>query len=142
LAPSFPEAPEAAELAALVLGTFPGAGVEAVLNRRPLAGTAAPTVASASTVALLNVGAVLPNPAVGRALILFELAEEATVEAVLYDVLGRRVAVLASGPYGAGRHALTLDGAALPAGVYVVYVAARSSAGAPAVAARRVTITR
>jgi hypothetical protein len=55
----------------------------------------------------------------------------------LYDVLGREVAVLADGRYGAGRHALTLDAAALPVGVYVV----RAQAG-EASATRRVTVAR
>jgi photosystem II stability/assembly factor-like uncharacterized protein len=86
--------------------------------------------------------AVHPNPAHDSATVAFTLRTPSEVEAVLYDGLGRRVAVLAAGAYGAGRHTVALDGAALPAGVYVVYVAARSGAGAPAVAARRVTITR
>jgi hypothetical protein len=52
------------------------------------------------------------------------------------------VAVLASGAYGAGPHALALDGAALPAGLYVVRVTARAGNARAAVAVGRVTITR
>jgi hypothetical protein len=39
-----------------------------------------------------------------------------------YDALGREVAQLHDGPLAAGAHALALDAAALPAGVYVVQV--------------------
>ena len=69
----------------------------------------------------------------------FELAAEARVEAVLYDVLGRRVAVLASGTFEAGRHALTFDGAKLPPGAYVVHVTASGASGTSA-AVRRITL--
>jgi len=55
------------------------------------------------------------------------------VEAALYDVLGRQVAVLASGRYGAGRHTVALDGAVLPPGVYVVRAVAGGAAIAQAV---------
>ncbi|HLT46716.1 MAG TPA: hypothetical protein VK002_05755 [Rubricoccaceae bacterium] len=148
LVASFPEGDEVPALAALVLGAFPDAGVEGALNRRPLAPASgeAPAASSAapSASALLRVGAAQPNPSAGRAYLPFELATEATVEAVLYDALGRRVALLASGRYGAGRHALTLDPAAagLPAGVYVAYITADVGGGAPAVAVRRITMTR
>jgi len=146
LAAAFPEADEVPTLAALVLATFPGAGVEAALSRPAAAQVSpAPVADAAGTVgAFLAVGAAEPNPSVGRAYLPFELATEATVEAVLYDALGRRVALLASGRYGAGRHALTLDPAAagLPAGVYVAYITADVGGGAPAVAVRRITMTR
>jgi hypothetical protein len=56
-------------------------------------------------------------------------------------VLGRRVASLASGPYPAGRHALALDGSALPSGTYVVHVVARTPRGTEA-AVRRITLSR
>ena len=39
---------------------------------------------------------------------------------IIFDVLGRRVATLAEGYLEAGAHRLTFNGAALPAGVYVV----------------------
>src|SRR5690606_7332221 len=144
LVTAFPAADEVPSLAALVLATFPGAGVEAALSRPAAAQVSpAPVADAAGTVgAFLAVGAAEPNPSVGRAYLPFELATEATVEAVLYDALGRRVALLASGRYGAGRHALALDGSGLPSGVYVAYVTADAGSGAPAVAVRRLTITR
>src|SRR5690606_8911386 len=92
--------------------------------------------------ALLVVEAVRPNPSSGSATVPFALADDADVEAVLYDVLGRRLAVLASGSFAAGRHALTLDASHLPAGVYVVAVTARAGAAPASVAVRRFTLTR
>jgi hypothetical protein len=144
LASSFPEAEELPGLAALVLGAFPDAQVEGALNGRPPASARTSEASSAASPesALLALGAVQPNPTVSSALILFELAEEAMVEAVLYDALGRRVAVLAAGRYGAGLHTVAFDGSALPAGAYVVHITAQSSEGRPAVAVRRITITR
>jgi hypothetical protein len=79
-----------------------------------------------------DVGSVRPNPSTGGASIPLTLSQEAMVEAVLYDVLGRRVALLASGRYAAGRHVLTLDGSALPVGVYVVRVVAGDTVAAHA----------
>ena len=65
---------------------------------------------------------VVPNPSRGAPSVTVTLAAPAEVQAVLYDGLGRRVAVLASGRYAAGPHALAVDGTDLPAGVYVVRV--------------------
>ncbi len=65
-----------------------------------------------------------PNPASGSATVGYGVAEAADVRVSVVDALGREVAVLAEGPRGPGRHAATLDGSALPAGVYVVRVAA------------------
>ena len=88
---------------------------------------------------------VAPNPFRDAAAITLTLAAPAEVEVALYDVLGRRAAVLASGALPAGRHEIALDGAALPAGVYVVRVQARAVSGAErgsAVVTRRVTLLR
>ena len=68
-----------------------------------------------------------PNPASGSATVGYGVAEAADVRVSVVDALGREVAVLAEGPRGPGRHAATLDGSALPAGVYVVRVAAGRS---------------
>jgi hypothetical protein len=138
----FPEAEEIPELASLVQAMFPAAGVTGTLNRRLAPTSAGAPAASAAPGSLLGVGAAQPNPASASASVPFELTAEATVEAVLYDALGRRVAVLASGRYGVGRHTVALDGAALPAGVYVVYVTARTGAGNAAVAMQRLTLAR
>ncbi|HLA63983.1 MAG TPA: T9SS type A sorting domain-containing protein, partial [Rhodothermales bacterium] len=82
--------------------------------------------------------AIAPNP-VGRAgtLVRFDMPEAANAQIEVYDMLGRRVAVLASGAHEAGRHAVRLDAEAIASGVYVVRMAAGDF-----VQAQRVTVTR
>ncbi|HLT46497.1 MAG TPA: T9SS type A sorting domain-containing protein, partial [Rubricoccaceae bacterium] len=76
-----------------------------------------------------------PNPSRGEATVTLTLARPSEVEVAVYDVLGRRVAAVASGPYPAGTHGVPLAAGPLPAGVYVVRVAAGGT-----VAARTVTL--
>ena len=85
----------------------------------------------------LGLGAPFPNPATGRAVLPFTLAEAAAVRLALYDVLGREVAVLAEGTRAAGAHEVVLDAARLASGLYV----ARLTAGDEA-ATRRLTVVR
>jgi hypothetical protein len=61
-----------------------------------------------------------PNPAAGRAVVPFLLADGGPVRLAVYDVLGREVAVLHDGPMAAGPHHVALDTAALPTGTYLV----------------------
>ncbi len=84
-----------------------------------------PTVASETGAAPgeAALSAVHPNPVRGRAAFTLSLARPERVTVAVFDVLGRRVAVLHEGPLAAGAHALTLDGSALPAGVYLVRAA-------------------
>jgi hypothetical protein len=140
---AFPEAEEVGLLAALVVGSFPQVDLSALRT----GGASAPAAQASATLGavsgtLLDAGEVQPNPSSSAALIPFTLGSEAQVEAALYDVLGRRVAVLASGTFPAGRHALALDGARLPSGVYVMHLTARAGAGPAAVAVRRLTLAR
>jgi hypothetical protein len=80
---------------------------------------------------------VWPNPSRVAAEVTVVLAEAGAVTVALYDVLGRRVALVHEGALEAGEHTLVLDGAALPAGVYVVRVETGAS-----VVARRLTLVR
>ena len=66
---------------------------------------------------------VAPNPTQDTALLRFDLAESAPVRLVVYDALGRRVAVLADGFHTAGPYTLRFDAAPLPSGVYLVQLA-------------------
>jgi hypothetical protein len=59
------------------------------------------------------------------------------VRLVIYDVLGREVAVLHYGDAEAGRHEADFDGRLLPAGVYLVQLTA-----GPFVQTQRVTLVR
>jgi hypothetical protein len=81
--------------------------------------------------------AVRPNPFRNEATVTVTLAAPGTVTAAVYDVLGRRVALLHEGALEAGLHTFRLDGQGFPPGVYVV----RAEAGG-VVATRRLTRVR
>ncbi|HLA63893.1 MAG TPA: T9SS type A sorting domain-containing protein, partial [Rhodothermales bacterium] len=66
----------------------------------------------------------VPNPASDAATVRLDVPTAADVRVALYDVLGREVAVVQEGPMPAGTHVLTIEGARLPAGVYVLRAAA------------------
>lgn len=83
-----------------------------------------------------------PNPVRSRTALSFELARESRVELTVHDLGGRRVATVASGVYGAGRHAVEwngrgADGRELPGGLYF----ARFEGGGVTVT-RKVTVVR
>ena len=80
---------------------------------------------------------VAPNPTRDRSTVRFTLTEASDVRLDAYDVLGRRVAVVAEGPQAAGTHEATFDASGLPAGVYVL----RLTAGGRTETAR-VTVAR
>ena len=95
-----------------------------------VAGEAAP-VASAAALG------VAPNPTAGAVRLSFALDRASSGRLTLHDVLGREVAVLASGPWVAGAHEVRWDAQWLPAGVYVARLVA---AGGTRTA--RVTVAR
>jgi probable HAF family extracellular repeat protein len=64
--------------------------------------------------------AVAPNPVRTPAAVRLTLARAQTVRAAVYDLLGRRVALLHDGILSAGTHALRLDASTFVPGVYVV----------------------
>ncbi|MEM1041859.1 MAG: PQQ-binding-like beta-propeller repeat protein [Bacteroidota bacterium] len=76
-----------------------------------------------------------PNPSGGSVTVELSVPQAERVEVGVFDLLGRRVAVLHDGMLEAGVHPLRFDGRGLPAGVYVVRAAGSSFAEA-----RRVTI--
>ncbi len=78
-----------------------------------------------------------PNPFARSTTLGFALAEGGPVRLVVYDLLGREVARLADRPMAAGEHTVTLDGARLPAGSYVVRLEAEGR-----VETQRVTLVR
>jgi ELWxxDGT repeat protein len=65
-----------------------------------------------------------PNPAQDRATVSFDVDEPGPVRVEVFDVLGRRVALLADGPVAAGEHALTWEAGAAPSGLYLVRLTA------------------
>jgi photosystem II stability/assembly factor-like uncharacterized protein len=78
-----------------------------------------------------------PNPFRQRATIPFTLPQAARVTLTAYDVLGRRVAEVASERYAAGTHEVTWNAGELPSGVYVLRLKANGRA-----ATRSVTVVR
>lgn len=78
-----------------------------------------------------------PNPVRDRVRLRFTLAEASVVRLVLYDVLGREVALVASGDRMAGAHDVSVSTAGLASGVYVV----RLNAGG-AQLTRRLTVAQ
>lgn len=68
-----------------------------------------------------------PNPSRGHVTIQFDLPRAEVVVVTVHDVAGRRLALLASGLFTAGQHAVSWDGRGkmgAPAGVYFVNVRA------------------
>ncbi|HEX9950767.1 MAG TPA: alpha-amylase family glycosyl hydrolase [Rubricoccaceae bacterium] len=65
-----------------------------------------------------------PNPTASRAAVRYALAEASDVTLAVYDVLGRRVAVLAEGAQAAGSHTADLNADVLPPGLYLVRLVA------------------
>lgn len=87
--------------------------------------------------AAFRLDAPFPNPATGAVTVAFSLPSAADARLDVFDVLGRRVATLADGTLAAGRHRATFSPDGLPAGVYVVRLAADGR-----VATARVTVAR
>jgi hypothetical protein len=67
-----------------------------------------------------------PNPFNPVTTIRFELARPVNVNLTVYDILGRRVAVLANEKMGAGSHDVKFDGTGLATGVYFYRIQAGS----------------
>ena len=61
-----------------------------------------------------------PNPFVGETVLQFRTMEPANVRLEMFDVLGRRVAIVTDQIYGSGMHQMRVDGVAMPSGVYFV----------------------
>lgn len=83
----------------------------------------APPASSATGTALPTEVALAPpypNPSRQQATLRFALPEAQHVRLVVYDALGRAVAVLVASVQEAGHHEAVLDGRALPSGVYLV----------------------
>ncbi len=69
-----------------------------------------------------------PNPAGAQAAIRYRLPAPMAVRLAVYDVLGRRVALLAEGEQDAGWHEVAFDAARLSGGMYLVRLEAGDQA--------------
>ncbi|MFN8178891.1 MAG: T9SS type A sorting domain-containing protein [bacterium] len=61
-----------------------------------------------------------PNPFAAESRVTLAVDREQVVHVSVYDVLGRRVAVLHDGPLATGPHSFLLDGRGLPSGTYFI----------------------
>ncbi len=82
--------------------------------------TASATLAASDLPAEAELLGAYPNPLRERAAVRFALAADAEVRLEVFDLLGRRVALLAEGLLEAGIHEAAFDGSPLPSGVYLV----------------------
>ncbi len=94
-----------------------GEAVEVPLSLTVTQGTAAEDGTTEPKALSLSV---YPNPSAGGATVALTLDAASEVRVVVYDVLGRQVAVLHAGPLSMGEHAFALDRRTLPAGLYLV----------------------
>ena len=67
-----------------------------------------------------------PNPFNPRTVIAFDLPRQSSVTLKLYDMLGKEVAILASGEYPAGRYQAAWDASGFPSGVYLYQLEAET----------------
>jgi len=74
----------------------------------------------------LSLISVYPNPFNSAATITFTLGTPSPVELIVYDLLGREARRIEAGVLSAGEHRVTLNGDALPSGVYLVRLSAGS----------------
>ncbi len=92
----------------------------------PVEGTGAAASRDEALPSEVTLAGAYPNPFSRTATVAFALPEAQRVTLTVYDVLGREVARLVDGEVEAGRHEAALDGAGLPAGVYLVRLTAGS----------------
>jgi hypothetical protein len=64
-----------------------------------------------------------PNPFRASTTVVYDLDRDGAIEVAVFDLLGRRVAVLDEGPRTAGQHTVSFDGNGLASGLYVVRLA-------------------
>ncbi|MEM6785852.1 MAG: T9SS type A sorting domain-containing protein, partial [Bacteroidota bacterium] len=64
-----------------------------------------------------------PNPVRGTATLAYTLPETGRATLAVYDVLGRRVALVTDAAQAAGTHVATLDTRRLASGIYVAVLA-------------------
>src|SRR5690606_12921109 len=98
---------------------------------------AAPAATASTLPGAPSLHAAFPNPLATEATLHYDVPAAGTVRVVVYDLLGRAVAVLADGAHAAGRHTATLDARGLPNGTYLVRMAS-----GPFVQTQRVTVAR
>ncbi|MEM1054440.1 MAG: T9SS type A sorting domain-containing protein [Bacteroidota bacterium] len=104
-------------------GTTSGATAEIPSERVELAGSWA-TVSEESEGLSFDLALPSPNPSSGRVALSFSLdAPTDVLRLAVYDVLGREVALVATGAHAAGTHQIQLETGRLAPGAYVIHLA-------------------
>lgn len=86
--------------------------------------------------------AVYPNPSDGSAVVALTNPEAAGVRVELFDVAGRRVALLHEGPLAAGTRTFRFEGTGLGSGTYIVRAQLVPEGGSVQTFIRRLTLVR
>ncbi|MEO0557555.1 MAG: DUF1501 domain-containing protein [Bacteroidota bacterium] len=89
-------------------------------NTLPIVTTRPPVSADAGPIRQLELAPPAPNPASSTTRVRFSLAESVPMSLTVYDVSGRRVAVITEGTPRAGDHVHVLDTSALAPGAYTI----------------------
>ena len=100
---------------------------QAGAREQALASAVASTLGETATTYAME--AAFPNPFNPSVAVPFAVPEAAHVEIELYDVLGRRVAVIANSLFATGRHTIRFDGSNLASGVYILRAVMESERG-------------
>lgn len=95
------------------------------------------TEPNGETPASFALTAIYPNPILHRATVEFETPNESNVRIEMFDLLGRRVAMLVDETLSDGRHSVQMNVAHLASGIYLIRMQAGSFADT-----RRVTVVR
>jgi hypothetical protein len=85
-------------------------------------------------------GSAYPNPTRTSATVPFEVPETSDVQIGVYDLLGRRVAVLTEERFEPGRHSVTLEASRLATGVYLLRATMTGESGAGHVFTQKLTL--
>ena len=76
-----------------------------------------------------SLGLNYPNPFNPTTTICYGVSVSGSVRIVIYDILGREIAVLVNGPKAAGGHQVMFDGTGISSGVYICRMTAGRFAG-------------
>ena len=82
------------------------------------------TTVPSETPGVASMDPAFPNPLGTQTTLRFQLSEPTTIELVVFDLLGRRIATLASGSRDAGAYEVSWDAGDVPSGIYLVLLEA------------------
>ncbi|HEX8385771.1 MAG TPA: T9SS type A sorting domain-containing protein, partial [Rubricoccaceae bacterium] len=133
---------QAAQMAGAVLAMYTGEG-----PARPdgvAYGAVSGTAASETELEVhgFALGEPYPNPTTNGVSVTLDLREASGVRVEVYDVMGRRIAVLAEGSLAGGRHQFQFSGGQIATGVYAVRATASLPNGETRMVVRPFTVAR